>query len=140
VDFLKAALTPGGDESKLLADADWARLWDWTKKQKTQTTALASLVRIDDVIEPSYRKATAEPTEKESAAEPRNQRDTLGERMWRRLLFGASEASKQVPRSLAPKFDQIQSAFPRGGSVMSEAKDGWDIRFGALGAAAPPSP
>jgi hypothetical protein len=140
IDFLNTAIAPGGDAPKLLADSDWSRLWDWTKTEMTKTTALASLVRIDDVLEASYRKATAEPTEKESAGEPRSRRDTLGERMWRRLLFGASEASKEVPRSLAPNFEQIRSAFPRGGSVMSEAKDGWDIRFGALGAAAPPSP
>lgn len=125
VDAVEEAINPKAKVPKLRDDPKWTRLLDWIKHEENERTALRSLLRLDHVIEPSYRLATTR--------QPAN-RDALGVRVLRLLLYGANQASIDFPQSVAPQFERLQTALPPTGMFVSQAQDGWTIHIGALGA------
>lgn len=123
VDLLNSAIGPPAAGPKLQGDAAWTRLLDWIKGQENQRTALRTLLRLDQFLEPSYQSATKEQSDEAD--------DALA-RLWRLLLFGTSKGSAGVSYSAVPKFDRLRSALPPSAMVMSQTDDGWTIRFGVL--------
>jgi hypothetical protein len=128
-DSLQAVLAPS-TEARLSDDATWKSLSEWMKKQETPTTSLRSFVRLDAMLEPGYRSATAYPSDS----------DALAVRLWRQLLFGSGDALATQPRAGAPDFDRLRTALAPAGFVMSRTQDGWAIRVGALRTPASPAP
>jgi hypothetical protein len=140
--MLSSAVAPPETAARLKDDPDWSRLLTWVKSKQTEATAYESLMRVDRAIEPSYRAATVAPKiEPAGKAETRRTKpESPGVRMWRLLLFGSARDATDFPFPVAPKFEAIQAAFPRGGMLMSQSADGWHVQFGALGTSDAPSP
>jgi len=121
--------------AKLADDDGWKRLLDWCATLRNDATVYQSQLRLDRVIEPSYRAAAAGPSpeppadESESDAAPA---EPLAARLWRLLLFGDPTGSQSDPYPAAPGFDLLRDALPQGALVMSQTDDGWAIRFGVV--------
>jgi hypothetical protein len=128
-DLLTSALKPpaGGAFGD---DAYWSRLLEDIKSHQDATTAFRSLVRLGTALEPAYHVATAQ--------DP-HEKDPLGARLWRLLLFGTNQASAELPRVLAPKYDRLRDALPPAATVVSRTEGGWTLRLVVL-AAGPDSP
>ncbi|MEX2112636.1 MAG: hypothetical protein WD845_05585 [Pirellulales bacterium] len=145
VELLRSAALPADSgASKLTDDPAWQQLLGWCKSKTTNATALESLVRLDRVAEASYQAAiTPPPTEAaaiendtvtpadDDAAEAEAAEPPVA-RLWRLMLFGASQADAKMPFGAAPPFQQLQDALTRGGVVLSETADGWLVQFGAM--------
>ncbi len=128
-DLLASALKPppGGAFGD---DASWSRLLADIKAHQDATTAFRSLVRLGRALEPAYHVATAQYP---------NEKDPLGARLWRLLLFGTNQASAELPRALAPKYDRLRDALPPAATVVSRTEGGWTMRLVVL-APGPESP
>lgn len=106
-------------------DASWPRLLEDIKSHQDATTAFRSLVRLGTALEPAYHVATAQ--------DP-HERDPLGARLWRLLLFGTNQASAELPRALAPKYDRLRDALPPAATLVSRTERGWTLRLVVLAA------
>ena len=128
-DLLTSALqTPA--KGALGDDDSWSRLLADMKAHQDATTAFRSLVRLGTALEPAYHVATAQ--------DP-NVKDPLGARLWRLLLFGTNQASAELPRALAPKYDRLRDALPPAATLVSRTEGGWTMRLVVL-APGPESP
>jgi hypothetical protein len=123
VDAVEDAIRPRSELRKLRDEPAWKRLWDWIKHEENDRTALRSMMRLDGVIEPSYRLATTR--------QPAD-RDALGVRLLRLLLFGTEEASPDLPQSLAPQFERVKAALPPSAMFISQVQGGWTVQMGGL--------
>ena len=128
-DLLTSALKPpaGGAFGD---DASWSRLLEDIKSHQDAATAFRSLVRLGTALEPAYHVATAQ--------DP-HEKDPLGARLWRLLLFGTNQASAELPRALAPKYDRLRDALPPAATLVSRTEGGWTMRLVVL-APGPESP
>ncbi len=88
-DLLTLALKPAAGSS-LGESPAWARLLDDIKAHQGASAAFRSLVRLGVSLEGAYYTATANsPQEK----------DPLGARLWRLLMFGTNQDSADLPRA-----------------------------------------
>jgi hypothetical protein len=121
-DLLTSTLKPPAGAA-IGNDASWSRLLEDIKTHQDATTAFRSLVRLGPTLEGAYHLATAqEPTDK----------DPLGTRLWRLLLFGTIQASAELPRALAPKYDRLRDALPPAATMVSRTEGGWTLRLVVL--------
>jgi len=121
-DLLTSALKPN-DGPAFGDDPAWSRLLDDIKAHQDATTAFRSLSRLGRALERSYHVATAqEPAEK----------DPIGARLWRLLLFGRNQASAELPQALAPKYDRLRDALPPAAALASRTDSGWKLRLVVL--------
>ncbi len=121
-DLLASALKPQ-EGAAFGDDPSWSRLLEDIKAHQDATAAFRSLVRLGPALEGAYHVATAqEPADK----------DPLGARLWRTLLFGTNQASAELPRALAPKYDRLRDALPPAATVVSRNAGSWTMRLVVL--------
>jgi hypothetical protein len=131
VDMLHAALAASPDSPRLKDDAAWSGLWNAMRERHGEQGALWALTRLDQVMEPAYRRAT-------SGEKKETDDDGLLAALWRIVLFGTADKEADVPSAAAPPFDRLRASLPAAGTTISQAESGFSIHTGALrGAGAP---
>jgi hypothetical protein len=129
IGLLGSALAARPSGALLREDASLERLWRSVKERHGDAGALWGVARLDQVLEPAYRRATS--------AEKSDDAGVSGA-LWRILLFGTADEEADVPYAAAPQFDRLRIALPPAATVLSKSPDGFSVTIGALGAAHSP--
>ncbi len=117
---LRAALQPDGKAARASDDAPWKQLGADLDNQVDPRTAARGLMRLDRLLEPSYRHA--------ASSRPADEGDP-STMVWRRVLVGSSSNPPNAAIAKLPKFDRLREAFPRSGATVSIVDEGFDIRM-----------
>jgi hypothetical protein len=106
-----------------LKDApEWSSLWQGMKEQVGNRGASWSLLRLEDLLAPSYAEAIAAPPAERDREQQAGPSALSG--LWRVLLFGTADDKTEVPLAAAPAFSNWQSSLPPTSAALTESESG----------------